>query len=83
MWFYPVYLEILIQGGGGGLRPIAPCPPPLLRRRAIIYILRSRFPWPDCRSFRFSHAPILTTSSTVELLVGCSGGQFARHWSGS
>ena len=32
---------------------------------------------PDCRSFRFSHALVVTVGSTIELLVGCSGGQFA------
>ena len=71
MWFYPVCLRILIPGG---LRPIAPCPPPLLGRRAVISILRSGSRGPDCRIFRFSHATVLTVGSTTELLVGCSGG---------
>ena len=77
MWIYPACLGILIPGG---LRPIAPCPPPLLGRRAVIVIMRSRSRGLDCRSFRFSHAPVLTVGSTVELLVGCSEGQFTRHW---
>ena len=38
MWIYPAHLGILIPGG---LRPIAPCLLPLLRRRAVIAILRS------------------------------------------
>ena len=38
MWTYPARLGILIPGG---LRPIAPCPLPLLRRLAVIAILRS------------------------------------------
>ena len=80
MWIYPARLGILISGG---LRPIAPCPPSLLGRRAVIAIMRSGSRGSDCRSFRFSHAPVLTIGSTVKLLVGCSGGQFARHWSGS
>ena len=66
MWFYPVCLGILILGG---LRPIAPCPPPLLGRRVVISILRSGSRGPDCRSFCFSHASVLTVGSTVELLV--------------
>ena len=57
MWFYPFYLGTLIPWG---LRPIAPCPSPLLVRRAVIAILRSRSRGPDCRSFRFSHALVLT-----------------------
>ena len=77
MWIYQALLGILIPGG---LRPIAPCPSPLLRRRAVIAILRSGSRGPDCRSFRFSHAPVLIVCSTTELLIGCSGGQFARHW---
>ena len=80
MWIYLVCLGILIPRG---LRPIAPCPPSLLGWRAIIVILRSGFRGPDGRSFHFSHAPVLTVGSTAELLVGCSGGRFARHWSGS
>ena len=80
MWFYSDCLGILIPGG---LWPISPCPPPLLGRRAVIAILRSGSRGPDCRSFRFSHAPVLTVGSTTELLVGCLGGQFAPHWSGS
>ena len=80
MWFYPVCLGMLIPGG---LRKIAPCPSPLLGRRVVIAILRSGSRGLDCRSFRFSHAIVLTVGSTIELLVGCSGGQFARHWSGS
>ena len=79
MWIYLARLGILIPGG---LRLIAPCPSPLLGRRAVIAILRSRSRGPDCKSFCFSHAPVLTVGSTAELLVGCSGGQFARHWSG-
>ena len=66
-----------------GLLPIAHCPPPLLGQRAVIAILRSGSRGPDCRSFRFSHAPVLTVGSTAELLVGCSGGRFSRHWSGT
>ena len=77
MWFYPVYLGALIPGG---LQPITPCPPPLLRWQAVIAILRSGSRGLDCRSFHFSHAPILTVGSTTELLVGCSRGQFTRHW---
>ena len=69
MWIYPALLGILIPGG---LRPIAPCPPPLLGRRAVIAILRSGSQGPNCRSFRFSHAPVLIVGSTTELLVGCS-----------
>ena len=80
MWIYPAHLGILIPGG---LRPIAPCPPSLLGRRAVIAIPRYESRGPDCRSFHFSHAPLLTVGSTAELLVGCSGGQFTRHWSGS
>ena len=80
MWIYPTRLGTLILGG---LRSIAPCPPPLLGRQAIIAILRSGSRGPDCRSFRFSHAPVLTVGRTAELLVGCSGGQFAQHRSGS
>ena len=80
MWIYPAHLGILVPGG---LRLIAPCPPPLLGQRAVISIMRSGSPGPDCRSFRFSHALVLTGGSTAELLVGCSGGQFAWHWSGS
>ena len=49
-------------------------------RQAVIAILRSGA---NCRSFCFSPAPVLIVGSTAELLVGCSGGQFARHWSGS
>ena len=80
MWFYLVCLGILILGG---LRLIAPCPPPLLGRRAVIVILRSGSRGPDCRSFHFSHAPVLTVGSTAELLVSCSRNQFSRHWLGS
>ena len=67
MWIYPARLGILIPGG---LRPIAPCPPPLLRRRAVIAILRSGLQGLDCMGFRFSPDPVLTFGSTVELLVG-------------
>ena len=74
MWIYPTRLGILILGG---LRPIAPCPPPLLGRRAVISILRFRSRGPDCRNIRFSHAFVLTVSSIVELLVSCSEGKFA------
>ena len=80
MWIYPARLEILIPGG---LCPIAPCPRPLLGGRVAIAIMRSGSRGMDCRSFRFSHAPVLTIGSTAELLVSCSGGQFAWHWSGS
>ena len=80
MWIYPTRLGILIPRG---LRPITPCPPPFLGRRAIIPILRSGTRGSSYRSFRFSHALVLTDGSTAELLVGYSGGQFARHWSGS
>ena len=76
MLIYPARLGILISGC---LRPIAPCPPPLLGRQVVISIMRSRSRGPDCRSFLFSHALVLTIGSTAELLVGCSGGQFARH----
>ena len=78
MWIYLACLGILIPGG---LRPIALCPPSLLGRRAVISIPRSRSRGPGCRSFRFSHVPLLIVSSTVELLIGYSGGQFSRHWS--
>ena len=37
----------------------------------------------DCRSFCFSHALVVTIGSTIELLVGCSGGQFSLQWSDS
>ena len=80
MWIYPARIGILIPGG---LRPIAPCPPPLLGWRTVIDILRSESRGPDYRSFRFSHSFVLTVGSTAELLVSCSGGQFSRHWSGS
>ena len=76
MWIYPARLGILIPRG---LRPIAPCPPPLLGRRAVIAIMRFGSRGPDCRSFHFSHAPVLTVGSTAELLVGCSRGQFSQH----
>ena len=78
MWIYLTQLGILIPGG---LWPIAPYLPPSLGRRAVIAIMRSMSQGPNCRSFRSSHAPILTVGSTLELLVGCSEGQFARHWS--
>ena len=68
MWIYPACLGILIPGG---LQPIAPYPPPLLGRRAVITILRLGSQGSDCRSFRFSHAPTLTIGSTAGLLVGC------------
>ena len=74
MWIYPARLGILILGG---LQPIAPCPPPLLGRRAVIAILRFGSRGPDCRNFRFSHASVLTVSSIAELLVSCSEGKFA------
>ena len=80
MWFYPVCLGTLIPGG---LLQIAPCSSPLLGRLAVIAILRSGSRGLDCRSFHFSHAPVLTVGNTIELLVGCSRGQFARHWSGA
>ena len=78
MWIYPARLGILIPGG---LQPIAPFPPPLLGRRAVIAILRSGSRGPSCMSFHFSHVLVLTVGSTVELLVGYSGGQFAQYWS--
>ena len=65
MWIYPARLGVLTLGG---LWPIAPCPSPLLRRRAVLAILRSKFQGPDCRSFHFSHAPVLIVDSTAELL---------------
>ena len=71
MWIYPARLGILIPWG---IRPIIPCYPPLPGQRAVIDILRPRYRGPDCKSFHFSHAPVLTVGSTVELLVGCSGG---------
>ena len=80
MWFYPVCLGILIPRG---LRPIAPYPPPLLGWQAVIAILRSGSQGSDCRSFCFSHDLVLAVGSTTELLVGCSGSQFAPHCSGS
>ena len=76
MWFYSVCLGILIPRG---LRLIAPCLPSLLGRKAVIDILRSRSQGSDCRSFRFSHALVLTVGSTAKLLVGYSGGQFYRN----
>ena len=76
MWIYPALLGILIPGS---LRPIAPCLLPSLGRRSLIAILRYGFRCPDCRSFRLSHAPVLTIGSTTELLVGYSGGQSSRH----
>ena len=78
MWIYPTRLGILIPGG---LQLIAPCPPPLPRLRAVIDIMKYGLQGPNYRSFHFSHAPALTIGSTVGLLVGCSGGQFAQHWS--
>ena len=80
MWIYLACLGILIPGG---LRPIAPCPLPFLGRQVVLAIMRSRSRGPNCRSFRFSYPPVLTVGNTIELLVGCLGGQFARHWSGS
>ena len=80
MWIYPARPSILIPGG---LRPTAPCPPPLPRQRAVTVILRFGLRGLDYRSFRFSHAPTLTIGSTAELLVGCSRGQFSQHWSDS
>ena len=65
------------------LRPIAPCPPPLPGWRDVTAILRSGLLVSDCRSFRFSNALALTIGSIVELLVGCSGGQFSQHLSDS
>ena len=65
MWIYPARLGILIPGGQ---RPIAPCLPPTPGRRAVISILRPRSRGSDCRSFRFSHAPILTIGSIAGLL---------------
>ena len=62
-----------------GLRPIAPCPPPLPGRQSVTAILWSRLQGSDCKSFRFSRAPALTIGSTTGMLVGYSGGQFARH----
>ena len=62
MWIYSACLGILIPGG---LRAIAPCPPPLLGRRAVIAVLRFGSRGLDCRSFRFSHAPVLTVGSTA------------------
>ena len=56
---------------------------PLLGRRVVITILRFGSRGLDCRSFRFSHALVLTVGSTTKLLGGCSGGQFSRHWSSS
>ena len=50
MLFYSVYLGILIPGG---LRPITPCPPPLLGQRAVIAIMRSGSRGLDCKSFHF------------------------------
>ena len=76
MWIYSARLGILIPGG---IWSIAPYTPPLFGRRAVISILRSGSQGPDCRSFRFSHALVLTVGNTVELLVDCSEGQFARH----
>ena len=80
MWIYPARLEILISGG---LRPIAPYLPPSLRWQAVIAILRSGSRGLDCRSFRSSQSPDMEVGSTVKLLVGCLGAQFARHWLGS
>ena len=77
MWIYPARLIIFILVC---LQPITPCPPPSLWRRAVISILRLGSQGPYCRSFRFSHAPAPTIDSTAGLLVGCSEGQFAKHW---
>ena len=63
MWLYPARLGILIPGG---LRPIALYPPPLLGQRAVIAIMRSGSRGLDCRSFRFSHALLLTVGSTTD-----------------
>ena len=76
MWIYSARLGILIPGD---LLPIAPCPSPLPRRRAVIAIPRFGLRGSDCRGFRFSPSPVLTVGSTVELPVGCSGGQLSRH----
>ena len=76
MWTYSACLGILILGG---LRSIAPCLPPALERRAVITILRPGSQGLNCRSFRFSHAPVLTISSTIGQLVGYLGGQFSQH----
>ena len=62
MWIYPARLGILIPRG---LWPIAPCPPPLLRRRVVIAIMRFGSRGSDCRSFRFSHAYLLIVGSTT------------------
>ena len=80
MWIYLARLGILIPRG---LRPIAPCPPPLLRWQVVVAILRSGSRGPDYRSFCFSHTLVLTVGNTAKLLGGCSRGQFVRHWSGS
>ena len=80
MWIYPDRLGKLIPRG---LRPIAPCLLSLLGRRVVIAIMRFWSQGPDCRSFRFSHAHVLTLGSTVKLLVSCLGCRFARHGSGS
>ena len=71
MWIYSDRLSILIIGG---LRPIAPCPLPLLGRRAVTAILRYGLRGRDSRNFRFSNAHALTIGSIPEMLVGCSGG---------
>ena len=47
--------------------------------RAVIAIMRYGFRGPNGRNFRFSQAHIPIAGSTAELLVGCSGGRFARH----
>ena len=80
MWIYSALQGILILRG---LRLIAPCLPPEPGRRAIIDIMRLGSRGPYRRSFHFSHTLVLKIGSIVGLLVGCSGGQFSQHWSGS
>ena len=63
-----------------GLRPIAPYSPTLPGRRIVITIMRSGPRGPCYRSFCFFRVLVQTIGSTAELSVGCSGGQFSRHW---
>ena len=78
MRIYLGHLGVLIPGG---LRPIAPCPPPLHGWQSVTAILRSGLRGPDCWSFHFFHAHALTIGSIAWLLVGYSRDQLAQHWS--
>ena len=63
----------------GGRRLIAPCLSFAPGRRSVVDILRPGSKGPESGSFYFSHALVLTISSTAGLLVGYSGDQLAQH----